>query len=144
MDTNLAPAPASTPPRPNRRAGLRAEWHYLSESAWDTVEHSTSHPWRFPLLILWIIGILGDAATTLLMMYFGFTEQNPIVRAAMGTTGEITYITLVTLLLLIFPFLATAPPRTPLGYVVVGASALVCIIKLWTAFANVSYWVSHS
>lgn len=100
-------------------------------------------PRRATLWAFWLIGIVGDAATTLAMIRSGqFEEGNPAASVGMGFLGLSGYIVLATVICLVMATISTGRPQGPVARVAVGFLLLVGAGKLFMAISNLTLWAS--
>ena len=106
---------------------------------------ATTHrsPRRSLLWAFWLIGIVGDGATTLAMISSGrFSEGNPAAAFGMGFLGLTGYVVLASLICLVFATISTGRPAGPVARVAVGFLLLVGVGKLAMAISNLTLWAS--
>lgn len=97
------------------------------------------------LLALWVVGILGDAATTLLMMGTGrFEEANVAAASLMGIFGVTGWVVLSSLVCLGIASLTLARPRGTYAWTAAAVGVLVCLGKVWTTVSNALLWWTAS
>lgn len=97
------------------------------------------------LLVLWAVGILGDAATTLLMMGTGrFEEANIAAASLMGVFGVTGWVVLSSLVCVGIASLTLARPRGTYAWTVAAVGLLVCLGKVWTTVSNALLWWTAS
>ena len=95
------------------------------------------------LWTFWLVGIIGDAATTLAMVGSGqFVEGNPAAAAGMGFLGLDGYIVVASLICLFFATVSTGRPRGPIAFVAVGFLLLVGVGKWAMAISNLTLWAT--
>jgi len=100
-------------------------------------------PRRAVLWAFWLTGIIGDAATTLVMVSSGqFEEGNPAASVGMGFLGLGGYIVVATLICMVFATVSTGRPQGPVARVAVGFLLLVGIGKLTMAISNLTLWAT--
>ena len=100
-------------------------------------------PRRTALWVLWLIGIVGDACTTLAMVRSGvFEEGNPLAAVGMGSVGITGYVVLSSALCLVLAAVSTGRPRGPVARVAVGFLLVVAAGKVFMVFSNVLLWRS--
>jgi hypothetical protein len=105
--------------------------------------HTFRSPRRMALWGFWLIGIIGDAVTTLAMVGSGqFVEGNPAAATGMGILGLGGYIVLATLICLVMATISTGRPTGPVARVAVGFFLLVGLGKLTMAVSNLTLWAS--
>lgn len=97
--------------------------------------------WVWTLVALWCVGILGDAATTVLMMRTGlFEEANGAAASLMGVFGLGGWVTLSGLMCLGFASLTLARPRSTYAWTAASVAVLICLVKIYTAGSNALLW----
>lgn len=107
------------------------------------VPQALGSPRRTALWVLWLIGIVGDAATTEAMIHSRlFEEGNPLAAVGMGSLGMTGYVVLSSALCLVLAAVSTARPSGPVARVAVGFLLLVAAGKVFMAFSNVLLWRS--
>ncbi len=100
-------------------------------------------PRRTALWAFWLLGIIGDAATTLAMVSSGqFEEGNPAASVGMGFLGLSGYIVVASLICVLFATISTGRPQGPVARVAVGFLLRVGIGKLTMAVNNLTLWAS--
>jgi hypothetical protein len=98
-------------------------------------------PRRTALWVLWLIGIVGDASTSLAMIRSGlFAEGNPLAAVGMGSVGMTGYVVLSSALCLFLAAISTGRPSGPVARVAVGFLLLVGAGKVFMVFSNVLVW----
>lgn len=98
-------------------------------------------PRRTALLVLWLIGILGDAGTTAAMVGTGaFEEGNPLAALGMGWAGTTGYLVVSSAVCLLLAAVSTGRPAGPVARVAVGFLLLVAAGKVFVVFSNVLLW----
>ena len=97
------------------------------------------------LLVLWAVGILGDAATTLLMMGTGrFEEANVAAASLMGVFGVTGWVVLSSLVCVGIASLTLSRPRGTYAWTAAAVGVLVCLGKVWTTVSNALLWWTAS
>lgn len=97
------------------------------------------------LWTFWLVGIIGDAATTLAMIGSGrFTEGNPAASMGMGFLGLSGYIVVASLICLFFATVSTGRPRGPVAALTVGFLLVVGVGKWAMAISNLTLWGTMS
>ncbi|MGV3563683.1 MAG: hypothetical protein ACO1ON_10400 [Nocardioides sp.] len=97
------------------------------------------------LLALWVVGILGDAATTLLMMGTGrFEEANVAAASLMGVFGVTGWVLLSSLVCVAIASLTLSRPRGTYAWTAAAVGVLVCLGKVWTTVSNALLWWTTS
>lgn len=97
------------------------------------------------LVALWAVGIVGDAATTLLMMGTGrFEEANVAAAALMGVFGVTGWVVLSSLLCVAIASLTLSRPRGTYAWTAAAVGGLVCLGKVWTTVSNALLWWTAS
>jgi hypothetical protein len=106
--------------------------------------HTTLHaPRRTALWGFWLIGIIGDSATTLAMVGSGaFEEGNPAASFGMGFLGLTGYVVVATLLCLVMATISTGRATGPIARVAVGFLLLVGLGKITMAVSNLTLWAT--
>ena len=100
-------------------------------------------PRRTTIWAVWLLGIIGDGATTLAMLRSGeFVEGNPAAAVGMGFLGLSGYVVLASLICLLLAVVSTGRPRGPVAHVAVGFLLLVAAGKLVMALSNLLLWAS--
>ena len=100
-------------------------------------------PHRACILAFWLLGIVGDGATTLAMIRSGeFVEGNPAAAVGMGLLGLDGYVVLASVICLVMAVVSTGRPVGPVARVAVGFLLLVGAGKLCMAFSNLLLWAS--
>ena len=107
------------------------------------IPQTLGSPRRTALWVLWLIGIVGDACTTLAMIRSGvFEEGNPLAAVGMGSVGMTGYVVLSSALCLFLAAVSTGRPRGPVARFAVGFLLLVAAGKVFMVFSNVLLWRS--
>jgi hypothetical protein len=107
------------------------------------IPQALGSPRRTALWVLWLIGIVGDACTTLAMIRGGgFEEGNPLASVGMGSVGMTGYVLVSSALCLFLAAVSTGRPRGPVARVAVGFLLLVAAGKVFMVFSNVLLWRS--
>jgi hypothetical protein len=98
-------------------------------------------PRRAVLLAVWLVGIVGDAVTTLVLLQQpGHQEANPSAAIGMGFLGVPVYIALASAICLLFAVVSTGRPlgrvaqATALFLFAVAAGKIVVLVHnlvLW-------------
>ena len=97
------------------------------------------------LLALWTVGIVGDAATTVLMMGTGrFEEANVAAASLMGVFGVTGWVVLSSLVCVAIASLTPARPRGTYAWTAATVGVLVCLGKVWTTVSNALLWWTAS
>ena len=97
--------------------------------------------WARALAVLWTLGIVGDATTTLLMMGTGrFEEANGAAAGLMGTLGVEVWVLVSSLLCVAIATLALARPRGTYAGAAAVVAVLVCLGKLHATVGNALLW----
>lgn len=97
------------------------------------------------LLALWTVGIVGDAATTVLMMGTGrFEEANVAAASLMGVFGVTGWVVLSSLVCVAIASLTMARPRGTYAWTAATVGVLVCLGKVWTTVSNALLWWTAS
>lgn len=100
-------------------------------------------PWVWSMLVLWTVGIVGDAATTLLMMGTGrFEEANVAAASLMEVFGVTGWVVLSSLVCVAIASLTLARPRGTYAWTAATVAAVVCVGKVWTTASNALLWVT--
>lgn len=100
-------------------------------------------PRRATIWAFWLLGIVGDGATTLAMISSGaFVEANPAAAVGMGFLGLSGYVALASVICVFFAVVSTGRPRGPVAKVAVGFLLLVAAGKLFMAISNLLLWAS--
>lgn len=100
-------------------------------------------PWAWTATALWLVGILGDALTTLLMMRTGrFEEANGAAAALMGVVGVSGWVLLSSLLCVAIATLTLARPRGTYAWAAAATAVVVCAGKLDATVGNTLLWVA--
>lgn len=100
-------------------------------------------PRRSLIWAFWLLGIVGDGATTLAMIDSGdFVEANPAAAVGMGFLGLSGYVVLASLVCVFFAVVSTGRPRGPVAKAAVGFLLLVAAGKLFMALSNLTLWAS--
>jgi hypothetical protein len=100
-------------------------------------------PRRALIWAFWLLGIVGDGATTLAMISSGeFVEANPAAAVGMGFLGLSGYVVLASVVCVLFAIVSTGRPRGPVARVAVGFLLLVGAGKLFMAISNLLLWAS--
>lgn len=100
-------------------------------------------PRRALIWAFWLLGIVGDGATTLAMIRSGeFVEANPAAAVGMGFLGLSGYVVLVSLVCVLFAVVSTGRPQGPVARLAVGFLLLVAAGKLFMAISNLLLWAS--
>ena len=109
---------------------------------------SVRHPsqltwWRTSVALMWLVGIAGDAYTTLAMMATGlYEEANGVAAAGMGALGPVGYTSAASALCAGMALVTTGRPRGLYAWTVWTLLALAGLAKLVTAVMNVVVWLS--
>lgn len=115
----------------------------LARDGFAGLPHTLRSPRRTALWVFWLIGIVGDAATTLAMLRSGeFAEGNPAASVGMGFLGLSGYTVLASLICLVMATVSTGTPRGPVARVAVGFLLLVGLGKMTMAVSNLTLWAS--
>ena len=115
----------------------------LARDGFAGLPHTFRSPRRTALWGFWLLGIVGDAATTLAMVGSGeFVEGNPAAGAGMAFLGLTGYIVLATLICLVMATISTGRPAGPVARLAVGFFLLVGLGKLTMAVSNLTLWAT--
>lgn len=137
-----APGTAHSGLIPELRVAL-VQIRALLASGWFGLMHPRTLGWRAVLLVVGLVGALGDAFTTLAMMHTGlFEEANPLAAAGMGAIGTLTYVIAATAVCLAMTLTASGRPRGLYATFFMWLTLGVCVTKVWTVATNVALWVS--
>lgn len=100
-------------------------------------------PRRSLIWAFWLLGIIGDGATTLAMIRSGdFVEANPAAAAGMGFLGLSGYVVLASLICVVMATISTGRPQGPVARLAVAFLLLVAAGKLFMAISNLLLWAS--
>jgi hypothetical protein len=100
-------------------------------------------PRRTALWVLWLIGIVGDATTSLAMIRGGpFEEGNPLAAVGMGSLGMTGYVLLSSAVCLLLAAVSTGRPAGPVARAAVGFLLLVATGKVFMVLSNILLWRS--
>ena len=100
-------------------------------------------PRRTLIWAFWLLGIVGDGATTLAMVRSGeFVEANPAAAYGMGFLGLSGYVALASLLCMFFAVVSTGRPQGPVARAAVAFLLTVAAGKLLMAISNLLLWAS--
>lgn len=106
---------------------------------------ASASPWVLLIAALWVLGIVGDAMTTVVMMGTGrFEEANGFAGALMGVFGVRGWVVLSSLVCLGIASLSLARPRSVYAWTGASVALVVCAGKVWTASSNAMLWWSVS
>jgi hypothetical protein len=131
-----APVPAA---RPDGLAQVTA----LVRDGFAALPRLHRSPRRALILAFWMLGIVGDGATTLAMLRSGeFVEGNPAAALGMGFLGLSGYVVLASLICLVMAVISTGRPTGPVARVAVGFLLLVGLGKVAMAVSNLTLWAS--
>lgn len=136
-----SPYPDSVP------AALRdaaMEVRALAVDGWCRVRRpSTLAWWAWVLALAWVVGIGGDAFTTVTMMGTGmFEEANPVAAAGMGVLGVQGYTAAASALCAGLAVVSLGRPRGVYATTTVVALAVVAAAKVAVAVSNAALWVT--
>jgi hypothetical protein len=93
--------------------------------------------------VLWLLGILGDAGTSLAMLRTRtFEEGNPLAGLGMGFVGLTGYVLLSSAACLLLAAVSTGRPTGPVARAAVGFLLLVGAGKVVMVFSNIMLWRS--
>ena len=135
----LPTGPLGQPPRLDGLGQVTA----LVRDGFAGLPRTHRSPRRATLWAFWLTGIVGDAATTLVMVSSGqFEEGNPAASVGMGFLGLGGYILVASLICLVFATVSTGRPQGPVARVAVGFLLLVAAGKLFMAISNLTLWAS--
>lgn len=136
-----SPAP-SAPPAPAQLDGL-GQVAALVRDGFAGLPRTHRSPRRVAIWSFWLLGIVGDGATTLAMIRSGeFVEGNPAAAVGMGFLGLSGYVVLASVICLFFAVVSTGRPQGPVARVAVGFLLLVAAGKLFMAISNLLLWAS--
>jgi len=100
-------------------------------------------PRRAMIWAVWLMGIIGDGATTLAMIRSGeFVEANPAAAVGMGFLGLSGYVVLASVICMLFAVVSTGRARGPIARAAVAFMRLVATGKLFMAISNLLLWAS--
>ena len=100
-------------------------------------------PRRALIVAFWLLGTVGDGATTLAMIRSGeFVEGNPAAALGIGFVGLDGYVVLASLVCLLMAVVSTGRPSGPVARAAVGFLLLVGAGKLVMAISNLLLWAS--
>jgi hypothetical protein len=134
--------PVRAPAAPARPDGL-AQLTALVRDGFAGLPTTLRSPRRTALWGLWLLGIIGDSATTLAMVSSGsFEEGNPAASVGMGFLGLSGYIVVATLVCLVMATISTGRPTGPVARVAVGFLLLVGLGKVTMAVSNLTLWAT--
>lgn len=129
--------------RPQERLDGLGQVTALARDGFAGLPHTLRSPRRTALWAFWLIGIIGDAATTLAMLRSGeFAEGNPAASVGMGFLGLSGYTFVASVLCLVMATISTGTPRGPVARVAVGFLLLVGLGKVTMAVSNLTLWAS--
>lgn len=98
--------------------------------------------WQWSIAFIWLLGIIGDAVTTIFMMQSGkFEEGNPIAAAGMNILGVGGYTAVASVVCLALATLTLGHPRGLYGRTVWGTLAVIGALKAGVAADNLLLWV---
>lgn len=101
--------------------------------------------WAWALLIVWVVGILGDALTTLVMMRTGrFEEANVAAATMMGLVGVGGWVLLSSLLCAAIAALSLARPRSAYAGAAAATALVICAGKLYATVGNATLWITSA
>lgn len=136
---------------PSRAASARGLLGELAVAARDLAGQSrrsavalgSASPLVLVVAGLWVVGILGDGLTTVLMMGTGrFEEANGVAAALMGVFGVGGWVVLSSLVCVAIASLTLARPRGLYAWTGASVALVVCVVKVWTAASNALLWWS--
>lgn len=106
---------------------------------------ASASPWVVLVATMWVVGIVGDAMTTVLMMGTGrFEEANGYAAALMGVFGVGGWVVLSSLVCVAIASLTLARPRSLYAWTGASAALVICAVKVYTAGSNALLWWSVS
>jgi hypothetical protein len=136
--TAAAPAPATQP----QLDGL-GQLAALVRDGFAGLPRTHRDARRSLIWAFWLLGIVGDGATTLAMIRSGeFVEANPAAAVGMGFLGLSGYVVLASVICVFFAVVSTGSPRGPVARVAVAFLLLVGAGKLFMAISNLLLWAS--
>lgn len=139
----VLPQPAA--PARLRTELVRAGADLVAQSRASVTALGAGSTWACLMAVLWAVGILGDAATTLLMMGTGqFEEANGAAAGLMGTLGVEVWVLVSSLLCAAIATLSLARPRGTYAWVAATVAVLVCLGKLHATVGNAVLWWTAS
>jgi hypothetical protein len=160
MVTRTAQTRGSTAPFPRQRsAGLPRQPRHaeggttsldglgqvtsLARDGFAGLRRPLASPRRTALWVLWLIGIVGDATTSLAMIRTGpFEEGNPLAAVGMGSLGMTGYVLLSSTVCLLLAAVSTGRPAGPVARAAVGFLLLVAAGKVFMVLSNILLWRS--
>ena len=129
--------------RPDERLDGLGQVTALVRDGFSGLTRTHRSPRRSLIWAFWLLGIVGDGATTLAMLSSGeFVEANPAAAVGMGFLGVSGYVVLASVLCVLFAIVSTGRPRGPVARVAVGFLLLVAAGKLVMAISNLLLWAS--
>lgn len=99
--------------------------------------------WRTALVVMWVVGIAGDAYTTLSMMATGlFEEANGAAAAGMAVLGPVGYTILASLVCAAMGVTSLGRPVDRYDRLLTFLLLAVGAGKVYIAVSNLLLWVS--
>lgn len=139
------PSHRASPSRGLVAEGRVAVRDLAAQSRSSVAALGSASPWVLLVAGLWVVGILGDALTTVLMMGTGrFEEANGAAASLMGVFGVGGWVVLSSLVCVAIASLSLARPRSVYAWTGASVALLVCAGKVWTAGSNALLWWSVS
>lgn len=138
-------------PRPG---SLREAWEKFDDqireqasTGWARLRRVHREPVAFAVMLAWIVGIVGDAATTVYMLHHSggaLVEGNPAARAVMDALGPVGWAVAASLVCaaLIAPSLGTARGMYARSFRI--AALAICAGKVWFAVTNYLLWLQFT
>jgi hypothetical protein len=115
----------------------------LAASGWAGVRHPATLGWRAVPLAIWLVGIIGDAVTTVAMMRSGsFEEANGVASAGMGVLGPAGYTAAASGLCLLFAVVGAGRPRGRYAVTLAASLAVLGLAKCYVAGSNALLWAA--
>jgi hypothetical protein len=140
MTTSTSQIPQQRSPVEPRTDGL-GQVTALARDGFSGLTTAYRSPWRSALWAFWLVGIVGDATTTLVLLRSPALEEgNPAAALGMGFLGLTGYVAVATLICLVMATISTGRPRGPVARVAVAFLLLVAAGKVAMAVHNLVLW----
>lgn len=95
-------------------------------------------------LLLCLLGVIGDGATTLIALRTGLGEEaNPAVVAVGNIIGLEPWLLITAVLSALIALPILGKPAHPHGYLVAGGCAIILLAKLALTFSNLMIITGH-